>query len=67
MRGTRLLALLLTVTPLAAGPAAAGAGEVPIDALAFIWGVGPRVDEAAAGFIPGFAYSAPFEDLRLKK
>jgi hypothetical protein len=34
--------------------------------LAFIWGVGPRVAESGAGLIPGFAYSAPFEDLRLK-
>ena len=109
MRGTWLLALLLTVMPLAAGPAAAADGEmrwglhvtlaarrldpaeteafntpfmvlyaihdalvnqvveVPIYELAFLWGVGPRVDEAAAGLIPGFAYSAPFEDLRLKK
>jgi hypothetical protein len=29
--------------------------------------VGPRVEESGAGLIPGFAYSAPFEDLRLKK
>jgi peptide/nickel transport system substrate-binding protein len=40
---------------------------IPIYELAFIWGTGPRVEEAGAGLIPGFAYSAPFEDLRLKK
>jgi peptide/nickel transport system substrate-binding protein len=39
---------------------------IPIYDLAFIWGVGPRVAEGGAGLIPGFAYSAPFEDLRLK-
>ena len=26
-----------------------------------------RVEESGAGLIPGFAYSAPFEDLKLKK
>jgi peptide/nickel transport system substrate-binding protein len=41
--------------------------HVPIYELAFIWGVGPRVEESGAGLIPGFAYSAPFEDLRLRK
>ena len=40
---------------------------VPIYELAFIWGVGPRVEEPGAALIPGFAYSAPFEDLKLKK
>ena len=40
---------------------------VPIYELAFIWGVGSRVEEPGAGLIPGFPYSAPFEDLRLKK
>jgi peptide/nickel transport system substrate-binding protein len=40
---------------------------VPIYELAFIWGVGSRVEEPAAGLIPGFPYSAPFEDLILKK
>jgi peptide/nickel transport system substrate-binding protein len=41
--------------------------HVPIYELAFIWGVGPRVEESGAGLIPGFAYSAPFEDLKLRK
>ncbi len=40
--------------------------NVPIYELAFIWGVGPRVEESGAGLIPGFSYSAPAEDLRLK-
>ena len=41
--------------------------HVPIYELAFIWGVGPRVEESGAGRIPGFSYSAPFEDLKVKK
>ena len=32
----------------------------------FINGVGPRVGESSFGLIPGFAYTAPFEDLTLK-
>jgi peptide/nickel transport system substrate-binding protein len=40
---------------------------IPLYELAFIWGVGPRVDESGAGLIPGYAYSAPAEDLKLKK
>jgi peptide/nickel transport system substrate-binding protein len=40
--------------------------HIPIYELAFIWGVGPRVDEPGAGLIKGFSYSAPFEDLKLK-
>ena len=38
----------------------------PIFQQAFIWGVGPRVDEAAAGLIQGYAYVGPVEDLKLK-
>jgi peptide/nickel transport system substrate-binding protein len=41
--------------------------HVPIYELAFIWGVGSRVEEPGAALIPGFAYSAPLEDLKLKK
>jgi peptide/nickel transport system substrate-binding protein len=41
--------------------------EVPIYELAFVWGVGPRVEESGASLIPGFGYSAPMEDLRLRK
>jgi peptide/nickel transport system substrate-binding protein len=38
----------------------------PIFQQAFIWGVGPRVEEAAAGLIQGYAYVGPVEDLKLK-
>jgi len=41
--------------------------NVPIYDLAFIWAVGPRVEVSGANAIPGFPYSAPFEDLKLKK
>ena len=39
----------------------------PIWELAFLNGVGPRVQESGLGLISGHAYSAPYEDLRLKK
>ena len=39
----------------------------PIWQLAFLNGVGPRVEESGMGLIPGFAYSAPYEDLKVKK
>jgi len=38
----------------------------PIWQLAFINGVGPRVGQSAFGLIPGFAYTAPFEDITIK-
>src|SRR3989442_4566002 len=41
--------------------------NVPIYELAFIWGVGPRVGESTAGAIPGYPYTAPMEDVTLKK
>ncbi len=37
----------------------------PIWQLAFINGVGPRVAESGFGRIPGFPYTAPYEDLTL--
>jgi peptide/nickel transport system substrate-binding protein len=40
---------------------------VPIWELSFINGVGPRPEEAGLGLIAGHAYSAPYEDLRLKR
>src|SRR5207245_2658614 len=40
--------------------------HVPIYELAFLWGIGPRVEEAAVDHIKGFSYSAPYEDLRRK-
>jgi peptide/nickel transport system substrate-binding protein len=43
------------------------ATTVPIYELAFIWGVGPRVGESTAGAIPGYPYTAPMEDVTLKK
>jgi len=39
---------------------------VPIWQLAFLNGVGPRVAEPCFGRIPGFAYTAPYEELALK-
>jgi peptide/nickel transport system substrate-binding protein len=40
--------------------------HVPIFELAFLWGVGPRVEEACVDHIKGFSYSAPYEDLKLR-
>ncbi len=40
--------------------------HVPIYELAFLWGVGPRVEEACVDHIKGFSYSAPYEDLKLR-
>jgi peptide/nickel transport system substrate-binding protein len=37
----------------------------PIWQLAFINGVGPRVEESGFGLITDFAYTGPFEDIRL--
>jgi peptide/nickel transport system substrate-binding protein len=39
----------------------------PIWQLAFINGVGPRVAESSFGLIPGFPYTAPYEELALKE
>jgi len=41
--------------------------HAPIYELAFIWGVGPRVEESGADLIKPYPYSAPYEDLRLRK
>ena len=38
----------------------------PIWQLAFINGIGPRVAESSFGRIPGFPYTAPYEELALK-
>jgi peptide/nickel transport system substrate-binding protein len=40
--------------------------HIPMWELAFINGHGPRVQESGLGLIPGHAYSAPYEDLKLK-
>jgi ABC-type transport system substrate-binding protein len=41
--------------------------HVPIYELAFTWGIGPRLEEPGISLIRGYAYSAPYEDLKLKK
>ncbi len=41
--------------------------QIPIYGLAFLWGVGPRVEEAGVDQIKGCAYSVPYEDLRVRK
>ena len=38
----------------------------PIWQLAFINGVGSRVEELGFGLIAGFPYTAPYEDMTLK-
>jgi peptide/nickel transport system substrate-binding protein len=38
----------------------------PVWLLGFLNGVGPRVGESGFGLIPGFAYTAPFEDITIK-
>jgi peptide/nickel transport system substrate-binding protein len=38
----------------------------PIWQLAFINGIGSRVAESSFGRIPGFPYTAPYEELELK-
>ena len=39
----------------------------PLWELAFLNGIGPRVRESALGLIPGHAYSAPYEDVDIKR
>ena len=40
----------------------------PISQLASMTGVGPRVDESGIGLVAGYAFfSAPYEDVKLKK
>ena len=39
---------------------------VSIWQLAFISGVGPRVDQSGLGLIKGFVYTAPYEEITLK-
>jgi peptide/nickel transport system substrate-binding protein len=40
--------------------------SIPMWELAFINGYGPRVQESGLALIPGHAYSAPYEDVKLK-
>lgn len=39
----------------------------PIWENAFIRGIGPRVEESGLNLIPAYPYSAPYEDVRLKR
>jgi peptide/nickel transport system substrate-binding protein len=39
----------------------------PIWQIGFLNGVGPRVGESTFGLIPGFPYTAPFEDITIKR
>jgi peptide/nickel transport system substrate-binding protein len=38
----------------------------PIWQLGFINGIGPRVGQSGFGLMPGFAYTAPYEDITIK-
>ena len=40
---------------------------IPVMETAFLNGVGPRAEVHGLNVIPGFAYSAPYEDLKVKK
>jgi peptide/nickel transport system substrate-binding protein len=39
----------------------------PIWASAYLTGVGPKVEESGLGLIAGYAFSAPYEDVKLKR
>jgi peptide/nickel transport system substrate-binding protein len=41
--------------------------HIPLYELAFIWGVGPRVEEPGINLVRSFAYSAPLEDVKLRR
>jgi len=41
--------------------------HAPVCEIGPITGIGPRVDVPAVGLIPGYPYSAPYEDVKLKK
>ena len=41
--------------------------QIPIYELAFIWGIGPRAEEPGINLIRGYACSAPYEDLKVKR
>jgi peptide/nickel transport system substrate-binding protein len=41
--------------------------DAPLWQLGFLNGVGPRVEESGLGLITLHPYSAPYEDLKLKK
>lgn len=56
-----LLNLSLLLVPLAIGGVVA-----PIYEVTGLNGVGPRAEEAGLGLIAGYAFSAPYEDVKLK-
>jgi peptide/nickel transport system substrate-binding protein len=41
--------------------------HAPLYELGPLVGIGPRVDQAGVGLVSGFPYSAPFEEVKLKK
>ena len=41
--------------------------HAPLMESAFLWAVGPRVEQSGLSLIPGHAYSAPYEDVKLKR
>src|SRR5437660_4431756 len=41
--------------------------HVPMYELAFTWGIRPRLEDPGISLIRGYAYSAPYEDLKLKR
>jgi peptide/nickel transport system substrate-binding protein len=41
--------------------------HAPLMESAFLWAIGPRVEQSGLSLIPGHAYSAPYEELKLKK
>jgi ABC-type transport system substrate-binding protein len=41
--------------------------HIPIYELSPMAGVGARVEQPGVGLIPGYPYSGPYEDLKLKK
>jgi peptide/nickel transport system substrate-binding protein len=38
----------------------------PLYDLAFVNGLGPHVEDSGLGLIAGYAFSAPYEDVKLK-
>lgn len=40
--------------------------HAPLYELGPLAAIGPRVEQAGVGLVPGFPYSAPFEDVKLK-
>ena len=41
--------------------------HAPLMESAFLWAIGPRVEESGLSLIPGHAYSAPYEEVKLKR